>query len=132
MLSEIRNKHPATVRRSKNFLMLYNLIMQSANELVSNQIPERLKSYFQEYSLDQLDTKRDANLVIQRILEFGNWDEIHWLFELYGSRRIRRFIREYGERWLKPVSFNYWRQLLRIRRWRTSPFPTPPGGTWLN
>lgn len=111
--------------------MLYNLDMQITSPSPAAKIPERLKVYFQEYDVDQLNMKRDANLVIQRVLEFGDWEEIRWLFTLYGSRRIRKFIREYGERWLKPVSFNYWRQLLRIRRWRTSPFPVARGELWV-
>jgi hypothetical protein len=111
--------------------MLYNLDMQAANTSQIVVIPERLKAYFQEYDPDQLDLKRDANLVIQRVLEFGTWDEIRWLFELYGARRIRLFVRQHGERWLKPVSFNYWRKLLRVRQWKKSPFPTPKGELWV-
>jgi hypothetical protein len=85
-------------------------------------IPESLLPYFQEYNLDALDVHRDANLIIQRTLEFGNWDEIRWLFLVYGRQRIRLFLRQYGERWLQPVTFNYWRKLLNLRRWRAAPF----------
>jgi hypothetical protein len=60
------------------------------------QIPERLKPYFQEYDTEQLDFKQDANLVIQRALEFGTWDEIRWVFEFYGVKRIRLFVRQHG------------------------------------
>ena len=107
--------------------MLYNSDMQRAHV---SEIPERLKPYFQEYDLDPLNLSQDANLVIHRTLEFGNWDEVRWLFQLYGSTRIRLFVRKYGERWLRPVTFNYWRKLLRIRRWVSSPFPTPKGELW--
>jgi squalene cyclase len=82
--------------------------------------------------IDELDIKRDANLVIQRVLEFGDWDEFRWLFELYGAKRIRKFIRAYGERWLKPVSFNYWRKLVGIRQWKKSPFSTPKRKLWVH
>lgn len=94
------------------------------------QIPAGLKPYFQEYDVNRLDITRDANLIIQRVLEFGTWDEIRWLFETYGSKRIRLFLRERGERLLKPVTFNYWRKLLGIRRWRKSPFPISKGELW--
>ncbi len=94
------------------------------------EIPDRLKPHFQEYDFEQLDLARDANLIIHRVLEFGTWDEIRWLFQQYGAKRIRLFVRKHGERWLKPVSFNYWRKLLRIRRWAISPFPTPKGELW--
>jgi hypothetical protein len=94
------------------------------------QIPSGLKPYFQEYDITQLDMTRDANLIIQRVLEFGTWDELRWLFETYRSKRIRLFLREHGERWLKPVTFYYWRKLLGVRRWKKSPFPAAKGELW--
>lgn len=98
--------------------------------LLSPKIPAGLKPYFQEYDTAQLDFTRDANLIIQRVLEFGTWDEIRWLFETYRSKRIRLFLREHGERWLHPVIFNYWRKLLGLRKWKKSPFPVAKGELW--
>ncbi len=93
-------------------------------------IPDSLKPYFQEYDLAQLDLTQDANLIIQRVLEFGTWDEIRWLFAIYGRRRLRLFLRQHGARWLKPATFHYWRTLLGIRRWRKPPFPILAGEPW--
>jgi hypothetical protein len=93
-------------------------------------IPGGLRPHFQEYDLDSLELERDANLVIQRTLEHGTWDEVRWLFGTYGRPRIRAFVRERGERLLSPVTFNYWRKLLRIRHWRRSPFPTSREEIW--
>lgn len=101
------------------------------NATATSNIPTGLHPYFQEYDVTALDLRRDANLVIQRTLEFGAWEEVRWLFGALGSRRIRRFVREYGERWLEPVTFNYWRKLLRIRKWRRSPFPTAREEIWI-
>jgi hypothetical protein len=96
----------------------------------SHQIPHGLKPYFQEYDIARLDITRDANLIIQRVLEFGTWDEIRWLFKTYRSKRIRLFLRQHGDRWLKPVTFTYWRKLLGIRRWKKSPFSTVTRELW--
>lgn len=85
-------------------------------------IPSTLQPYFQEYDLAALELHRDANLIIQRTLEFGTWDEIRWLFQVYTRKRIRLFLREHGERLLKPVTFNYWRKLLGLRRWKPAQF----------
>jgi hypothetical protein len=85
-------------------------------------IPASLKPYFQEYNLVELNIRRDADLIIQRTLEFGDWNEIRWLFQVYKRERIQRFLRKHGERWLKPVTFNYWRKLLGVRRWQKAPF----------
>lgn len=92
-------------------------------------IPPSLKPYFQEIDLEALHLRHDANLIIQRTLEFGDWAELRWLFQVYGHECIRRFLREHGERWLKPVTFNYWRKLLGLRTWKPAPFGK--GEVWL-
>ncbi|HEY5138361.1 MAG TPA: hypothetical protein VIJ25_03445 [Methylococcales bacterium] len=93
-------------------------------------IPSSLKPFFHEYDLENLRLGRDADLIIQRTLEFGNWDELRWLIQVYRCERIRHFLREHGERWLRPVTFNYWRRLLGVRKWKPAPFekvmPWPP------
>ncbi len=50
-------------------------------------IPSSLWPYFQEYDVRTLDLDRDANLIIQRTLEYGTWDEVRWLFRTYGGPR---------------------------------------------
>ncbi len=98
--------------------------------LIPNTIPSGLKPHFQEYDFQTLDLDRDANLIIQRTLEHGTWDEVRWLFAVYGGERILTFVRERGERLLSRVTFNYWRKLFGIRQWRRSPFPTAKGEVW--
>jgi len=93
-------------------------------------IPGDLAPYFQEYDLQTLNLDDDANLIIQRTLEYGSWEEVRWLFGTYSKTRIRIFIRERGERLLSPVTFHYWHKLLRIRRWRSAPFPMARAEVW--
>jgi len=106
------------------------LVTKSSEILAQANIPLGLQPYFQEYDVQALDLQRDANLIIQRTLEFGTWEEVRWVFSTLGAKRVRLFLRQYGERWLKPANFNYWRKLLRIRKWRHSPFPTSKGEVW--
>lgn len=94
------------------------------------EIPPGLRAYFQEYDITKLDLMKDDHLIIQRTLEFGTWEEIRWMFTVYGSHRIRTFVRRNGERMLGVVVFSYWRKLLRIRKWQHSPFPTAKGELW--
>lgn len=98
--------------------------------MTSGSIPSTLRPYFQEYDPQTLDIDHDANLIIQRTLEHGTWDEVRWLFATYGRARLRTFLRQRGERLLSRVAFNYWRKLLGIRRWRRWPFPTVKGEVW--
>ena len=98
-----------------------------AERATTNQIPESLWLHFQEYDPDRLDLESDADLVIQRTLESGTWEEVRWLFETYGGQCLRLFLRERGERLLSQVTFNYWRKLLGVEKWRSSPFLTSKG-----
>ena len=98
--------------------------------MTSSDIPSGLRPHFQEYDLRTLDLDHDANLIIQRTLEYGTWEEVRWLFGIYGGSRIHTFVQERGERLLSRVTFNYWRKLLGIRHWRRSPFPTAKGEVW--
>jgi hypothetical protein len=104
--------------------------MRQVSTFSSTGIPEGLRPHFQEYDPTQLNLAKDANLIIQRTLEFGTWDEICWLFKTYHAKRIQLFVREHGQRGLKPVTFHYWRKLLGLRKWKRSPFPTAKGELW--
>ncbi len=55
---------------------------------------------------------------------------MRWLFDAYGKARIKRFVRESGERTLSPDAFNYWRKLFNLRKWRHSPFSIKRGEVW--
>jgi uncharacterized protein DUF6922 len=100
------------------------------NKKHPDQIPAGLITHLQEYDVAKLDVERDSNLVIQRTLEFGTWEEVRWLVQRYGAPHIRSWLRQWGERQLSRVAFNYWRKFARVRKWRRSPFPTPKGVLW--
>lgn len=101
-----------------------------ASKVETPNIPRTLYPFFQEYDPAELDIHRDADLIIQRTLEYGAWDDVRWLLSQYGVDRIRKFIRLHGERLLRPACFNYWRKLLKVHRWKHTPFPTPKGELW--
>ena len=81
-------------------------------------IPRAIAPYFQEYEFSSLDIEEDAELIIERTLEFGTRDELKWLFKTYGSQRIKEFVRTRGYRSLSKRGFNYWRTVLRIRKYK--------------
>lgn len=47
-------------------------------------IPRSLAASFQEYDLECLDPGQHRELVTERVLAYGNRDELRWLFGLYG------------------------------------------------
>jgi hypothetical protein len=93
-------------------------------------IPSGLWPHFQEYDPRRLDPEQDADLIIQRTLEYGTWEEIRWLMAAYGRKRISQFVRLRGERQLSPPTFTYWRKLLGLRRWQHAPFAEEARQVW--
>jgi len=64
-------------QRGKSSRVLYNYFMQS--------IPETAQPFFQEYEFERLNLERDGDLIIERLLAFGNRDEVRWLLIHYGQ-----------------------------------------------
>lgn len=74
----------------------------------STRIPLSLRPCFQEYRLEALDPERDAFLIIERTLAFGNRHEVRWLFRYYGKARLREWVQQYGWRLLPRRRFRLW------------------------
>lgn len=69
-----------------------------------------------------MDVDYDANTIIERTLELGTWEELHWLFPHYGVPRIIEYLKQPGERRLSNITFQYWRKLLEMKDYRRAPF----------
>lgn len=94
-------------------------------------LPKSLQLYFPEYSLDDLDTDRDRDLVIERTLEYGTRRELRWLFKTYGKDQIRNTVRRRGFRKLSKRAFHFWCFILGIKnfekpRWLKKQSPLWP------
>lgn len=98
--------------------------------MTSAGIPSGLWPYFQEYYPRQLDREQDADLIVQRTLEYGKWEEICRGLAAYDRKRIREYVRLRGERQLSAATFTYWRKLLGLRRWQHSPFAAEARRVW--
>lgn len=73
-----------------------------------------LAPFFQEYSLEQLDTSKAAHIIIERTLRFGNREEIRWLFDTYSHEQITEWVRQWGKYGLPEPHLTFWRFILDI------------------
>lgn len=96
----------------------------------TNIIPETLARLFQEYEFGSMDVNLHANTIIERTLEFGTWEELHWLFHHYGAKRIIEYLKQLGDRRLSKITFNYWRKLLEIKDYRKAPYAEIRDDIW--
>ncbi len=105
------------------------LIMQNSTKKPTK-IPASLERLFQEYEFKNVDVNSYANTIIERTLELGTWEELHWLFHYYGLQRIIEYLKRFGDRRLSKITFNYWRKLLEIKEYRHAPFEEIRADIW--
>jgi len=77
-------------------------------------IPATLAPFFQEYDLSRIDPERDAFIIIERTLQYGNRAELHWLFQAYSQTQIRAWVQTYGLARLPQPHRNFWQVILEI------------------
>jgi len=106
--------------------------MIEASQKTNSSIPVSTHCLFQEYDSASLDINTHASVIIERILETGTWEELHWLFHTYGVQPIIDYLSQLGHRRLSPVAFNYWCKLLKIDNYQVAPFHEIRKDLWID
>jgi len=94
---------------------------------MQTEIPRTLAQFFQEYTFDDLDAERHAELVIERTLAYGNRDELRWLFARYGRAQVADWVQRMGTRRLPRRQLPFWQLVLEIADSQMVPSPR---GIW--
>ena len=105
------HKAPAARRTAKRALAKVPLRLRTSGGL-----PESTERLFPEYEFTRMNTRTHLYTIMERILERGTWREINWLFDTYGEREVRAWVRQRGFRALSRRSFALWRLVLGIKR----------------
>ena len=77
-------------------------------------IPKSSQAFFQEYRFETLDGVKHAELIMERLLAYGDREEIRWLFNKYGVEDIRDWVQGHGERLLPRRRYELWRVLFDL------------------
>jgi hypothetical protein len=77
-------------------------------------IPLSLAPFFQEYDLAIMNTKTDSFTIIERTLQFGNREELRWLFTTYSREQITGWVRHFGKDRLPQPHLRFWQIILEI------------------
>ena len=80
----------------------------------NKRIPPSLSSVLWSYNLEKLDLEKHKRLIITQVLNYGTWEEVKWLFSVYGEGEIRETLLNpiRGSWW--PKVLNFWLTLLEI------------------
>jgi hypothetical protein len=86
-------------------------------------VPEELKSLFWDVDFEQLESQRDVDFILPRVLEFGRLQDIDWLVREYGTERIHEFLRDRGHPELSPRTLAFWRSYFaaKAEQWTSPP-----------
>lgn len=68
------------------------------------------QSLFWDTNPKKIDTKRNAQYIIERILDFGNDKEVKWLYCFYNKPLLKKTVVK--SRSLRPRTKNLWTMLL--------------------
>ncbi len=77
-------------------------------------LPSTAAPFFQEYTFTKLNAEKDASLIIERLLAYGNRAELRWMFERYGHARVKEWLAESGARRLPKRRYHMWCVLLDV------------------
>jgi len=80
----------------------------------STPIPRSLAPFFQEYELVDLDLRRSAPTIIERVLQYGNRTELRWLFLVYPQDQIKTWVRQWGKYALPEPHLTFWNLVLAL------------------
>jgi hypothetical protein len=69
------------------------------------------QSLFWDVNPDKIDTKKNAQYIIERVLDFGNDKEVGWLWNFYDKSLLRRVIEK--SRCLMPETKKLWMLMLK-------------------
>lgn len=84
-------------------------------EALEGAIPSSLRRLFWEYDFDKLTWKKDKELVIFRVLAYGNWRETCWLLGQIGDEGVRAYMLRTRGRGLSRPQLRYWETILNLR-----------------
>jgi len=86
-------------------------------------LPADVRWLFWDVDPEAVDVRRDADLVLVRVLEFGRLVDVRWVLATYGRERIHRFFRETGHPELSDRTLTFWRVALHAEeeRWARPP-----------
>lgn len=76
--------------------------------------PDFLRSYFWDVTFEELRLKKNAFLIIKRVLDRGNLHDIRWLLKTYGRDEIKVVIMKTKD--LARPTGNFWSDILGLNK----------------
>lgn len=77
-------------------------------------LPAFAKKYFWDIDTEQFDPQKNPEHVIGRILEYGDMEAVHWMFQVFDRELIKKtFLRKKS---FSRVTANFWRLFFDLNK----------------
>ncbi len=77
-------------------------------------VPKKFHEVFWEVNPEKIDTDKNPEYVIERILEYGTLEGVKWLRKTLGDDKIKEYVTGSGRRRLSTITINFWQIILKI------------------
>ncbi|MCP4674041.1 MAG: hypothetical protein GY854_00675 [Deltaproteobacteria bacterium] len=76
---------------------------------------------FWDVEVETLDTARDSDFILARVLERGRLEDVKWAMQTFGLEKIRCFFRDVGHPEVSKKTSAFWRAFFNAKeeKWRT-------------
>ncbi len=78
-------------------------------------IPSFLQVVFPSYEVERLNLEEDEKLIITRVLNYGVWRDIKWLYSVYTEEDIKEVLLNPSRGVWFPKVLNFWETVLNIK-----------------
>lgn len=99
----------------------------SGAEVAAPSILLALRRLFWEYDADALRWEKDRDLVVARVLAYGNWRDTCWLLAQIGDEGIRDYLCRTEGRGLSRPQLRYWETILGLPYEQVTAWMYAPG-----
>jgi len=81
--------------------------MRKISSRPETKIPNSLQPILWSKNVKNLDLEKDKVYIIHQVLSFGNFEQIKWLFNVYGQKEIREVFLKYPKKIYTASMFNF-------------------------
>lgn len=84
-------------------------------KISKTKIPPLISHCLWSYDISSIDIKRDSELIITQVLNYGDWEGVVWLWRTYSKKAIREVVLHPRRGlWFAQV-LNFWELMLNIK-----------------
>lgn len=94
-------------------------------------VPKKLQSVLWSYDISTMDLENSRELIIQQVLNYGDWNDLKWLYKTYPEKKIKEVVQNPRRGiWFENV-LNFWCLMFEIKLtpsvWKRALFDLNPG-----